>query len=47
MPYVLLDLQAGILLSQSVILGYLAEYFSIEQPSQVDTRNAYLKAFGT
>lgn len=39
-------LQAGIVLVQSVILGFLAEYFSIEQPTDRDTRNAYLLALG-
>lgn len=39
--------QAGILLLQSVILGFLTEYFNIEQPTERDTRNAYLYALGT
>lgn len=39
--------QAGILLLQSVILGLLTEYFNIDQPTQEDTRNAYLYALST
>lgn len=45
MPYFLLS-QAGILLLQSVILGRLTEYFSIEEPTESDTRNAYIFALG-
>lgn len=39
-------MQAGILLLQSVILGFLTEYFNIQQPTDRDTRNAYLYALG-
>ena len=31
---------------QSVVLGYLTEYFSIQDPSSQDTRDAYLLAAG-
>ena len=36
-----------LLVSQSVILGYLTDYFSIQDPSADDTRNAYLYALGS
>jgi hypothetical protein len=32
--------------SQSVLLGNLAGYFTIEEPTAEDTRNAYLYALG-
>ena len=32
--------------AQSVVLGYLTEYFGIEDPTAEDTRNAYLYALG-
>ena len=32
--------------AQSVVLGYLADYFGIEDPTDEDTRNAYLYALG-
>ena len=41
-----ISLQAGILLLQSIILGLLTEYFNIEEPTRVDTRNAYFYALG-
>ena len=33
-------------MSQSVVLGYLTEYFSIQDPSPQETRDAYLFATG-
>ena len=33
-------------ITQSVMVGYLSDYFSIEDPSHQDTRNAYLYAVG-
>lgn len=44
--HLLISTQAGILLLQSVILGFLTEYFNIEEPTAEDTRNAYLYALG-
>ena len=32
--------------SQSVVLGYLTDYFNIQDPSSEDTRDAYLYALG-
>ena len=32
--------------AQSIILGYLTDYFSINDPTAEDTRNAYLYASG-
>ena len=34
------------LVSQSVVLGYLTEYFSVEEPTPEQTRDAYLFAAG-
>ena len=34
------------LVSQSVVLGYLSEYFSVEEPTAEQTRDAYLFAAG-
>ena len=36
-----------LVVSQSVVLGYLTDYFSIEEPTTEETRNAYLYALGT
>lgn len=33
------------MLSQSIVLGHLTSYFSIDEPTEEDTRNAYLFAF--
>ena len=41
-----LCVQLAFLLSQSVILGYLTDYFGIVNPTSEDTRNAYLFALG-
>ena len=38
--------QLGALIAQSLVLGYLTDYFGIENPSDMDTRNAYLYAAG-
>lgn len=35
-----------LVVSQSVVLGYLTDYFSIQDPTTEDTRNAYLYALG-
>ena len=35
-----------VVVSQSVVLGYLTDYFSIQDPSAEDTWNAYLYALG-
>ena len=40
-------LQVTLLVSQSVVLGSLTDYFTIESPTGEDTRNAYLYAAGT
>ena len=34
------------LVSQSVVLGYLSDYFSLDDPTPEDTRDAYLYAAG-
>ena len=34
------------LVSQSVVLGYLIDYFSLDDPTPEDTRDAYLYAAG-
>ena len=34
------------LISQSIVLGYLTEYFGINEPTSEETRNAYLYAAG-
>ena len=34
-------------MGQSVVLGYLANYFTISDPTPEDTRDAYLYAAGT
>ena len=39
-------LQLACLISQSVVLGYLTEYFGINEPTYEETRNAYLYAAG-
>lgn len=36
----------GALIAQSLILGYLTDYFGFDNPTQIDTRNAYLYATG-
>ena len=36
--------QVTFLVGQSVVLGYLTEYFSIQDPTAEDTRDAYLLA---
>ena len=41
-----LNTQVSSLVAQSVVLGYLADYFSIDEPTAEDTRNAYLHAMG-
>ena len=38
--------QTALLVSSSVILGYLTEHLALTSPSEEDTRNAYLLAFG-
>ena len=35
-----------VVISQSVLLGYLTDYFGILEPSAEDTQNAYLYALG-
>jgi len=32
--------------SQSVVLGYLSDYFSLDEPTPEDTRDGYLYAAG-
>lgn len=39
-------LQLACLISQSVVLGFLTEYFGITEPTAEETRNAYLYAAG-
>ena len=39
-------IQMLLVVSQSVVLGYLTDYFSIQGPTTEDTRNAYLYALG-
>ena len=39
-------IQMLLVVSQSVVLGYLTDYFSIQDPSAEDTWNAYLYALG-
>ena len=39
-------LQVAFLVSQSVILGYLVDYFGIQDPTSSETRDAYLYAAG-
>ena len=39
-------IQTALLVSSSVILGYLTEHLALTSPSEEDTRNAYLLAFG-
>ena len=41
-----MPLQVTCLISQSIVLGYLTEYFSINEPTSEETRNAYLYAAG-
>lgn len=36
----------GFLVGQSVLLGFLSDYFAINSPTSVETRNAYLIALG-
>ena len=38
--------QTAILVCQSIVLGLLTDYFSIEAPTNDDTRSAYLYALG-
>lgn len=38
--------QVAMLVSQSVVLGYLSDYFSVEDPTAEQTRDAYLYAAG-
>ena len=38
--------QTAILVCQSIVLGLLTDYFSIEAPTSDDTRSAYLYALG-
>ena len=33
-------------IGQSILLGYLTDYFTIQNPTDVDTRKAYLYALG-
>ena len=40
-------IQMLLVVSQSVVLGYLTDYFSIQDPLAEDTRNAYLYALGS
>ncbi len=39
-------LQVTILVGQSVIIGYLSDYFSVPNPTVEEDRDAYLLAFG-
>lgn len=39
-------IQVCLFLALSVMLGNVIEYFSIEDPTDIDTRNAYLYAMG-
>ena len=39
-------LQVAILIAQSIMLGDLSEYFGITDPTNEDTRDAYLYAVG-
>ena len=39
-------IQMLVVVFQSIVLGYLTDYFSIQDPSTKDTRNAYLYALG-
>ena len=41
-----MPLQVVCLISQSIVLGYLTEYFGINEPTSEETRNAYLYAAG-
>ena len=34
------------LIAQSIVLGYLTEFFGINEPTSEETRNAYLYAAG-
>ena len=38
--------QISLLVGQSIVLGYLSDYFVLDSPSTTDTRNAYLYATG-
>ena len=40
------SIQISSQVAQSIILGNLAGYFTIEEPTAEDTRNAYLYALG-
>ncbi len=40
-------LQVALLVGQSVIIGYLTDYFSVPNPTVEEDRDAYLLAFGT
>lgn len=39
-------IQMLLVVLQSVVLGYLTDYFSIQDPTAEETRNAYLYALG-
>ena len=39
-------IQIAAQVAQSILLGNLAGYFAIEEPTAEDTRNAYLYALG-
>lgn len=39
-------IELGGLISQSIVLGYLTDYFSIDNPTDIESRNAYLYAAG-
>ena len=43
---IILLFQTAILVCQSIVLGLLTDYFSIEAPTSEDTRSAYLYALG-
>jgi ATP-binding cassette subfamily C (CFTR/MRP) protein 4 len=43
---VLMFIEVALQVGQSVVLGYLANYFTIEDPTSDDTRDAYLLAGG-
>ena len=38
--------QVSLLVGQSILLGYLTDYFVVDSPNATDTRNAYLYATG-
>ena len=45
-PPAALTVQVFFQVGQSVVLGYLTDYFTIIEPTEQDTRNAYLLALG-